>query len=168
MRGKLFCSVICRSARGITPAGAGKTSTRSNEILALRDHPRRCGENMLSRLKTAVQTGSPPQVRGKLFQILSPIIRTKDHPRRCGENPYLQTVMMSGKGSPPQVRGKLPFASYVIFSQGITPAGAGKTRIFGKKELPIEDHPRRCGENRVTSPMQRGEKGSPPQVRGKH
>ena len=49
----------------------------------------------------------------------------------------------------------------------ITPAGAGKT----PSEISIrnfwEDHPRRCGENRLKVRIQVTHMGSPPQVRGK-
>ena len=49
----------------------------------------------------------------------------------------------------------------------ITPAGAGKTGSRGVRNQPLEDHPRRCGENFVVSRPQRRATGSPPQVRGK-
>ena len=70
-------------------------------------------------------------------------------------------------GSPPQVRGKP-----ILFAKGgqgmrITPAGAGKTSGIGILGLFIEDHPRRCGENRGHIDYLSVNTGSPPQVRGK-
>ena len=49
----------------ITPAGAGKTQGRNVITSINRDHPRRCGENLLIQSATAQLIGSPPQVRGK-------------------------------------------------------------------------------------------------------
>ena len=49
----------------------------------------------------------------------------------------------------------------------ITPAGAGKTRFSCPLHLYTEDHPRRCGENRVRLEEHLCGLGSPPQVRGK-
>ena len=72
----------------------------------LRDHPRRCGENLSALFLMTACTGSPPQVRGKpFFHSFTPYTtritpagagKTQrrnehigahwDHPRRCGEN----------------------------------------------------------------------------------
>ena len=147
MRGKRCCCCCVRCFSRITPAGAGKTGIYIYGTMDSEDHPRRCGENGRIRLPFTADTGSPPQVRGKpipkyvnasLIRI-TPAgagktlaqIRTTcaiwDHPRRCGENPSCSSVAMGKPGSPPQVRGKhLPSIS-LLFSSGITPAGAGKT-----------------------------------------
>ena len=50
---------------------------------------------------------------------------------------------------------------------GITPAGAGKTMCVTIRTKPLQDHPRRCGENRRRNRMNEMKVGSPPQVRGK-
>ena len=49
----------------------------------------------------------------------------------------------------------------------ITPAGAGKTYTLINCGFPSEDHPRRCGENRLFCGLFALKLGSPPQVRGK-
>ena len=49
----------------ITPAGAGKTTGDSRRLSGAKDHPRRCGENLCSNRDRCLQSGSPPQVRGK-------------------------------------------------------------------------------------------------------
>ena len=152
----------------ITPAGAGKTPHSAIIRVRCRDHPRRCGENKLSDRPWTHRGGSPPQVRGKLRYIVQRIMRTRitpagagktwdvpeaarqpwDHPRRCGENALITGIADDAPGSPPQVRGKLyhhcPYMS--IFR--ITPAGAGKTKLPVCSYEPLQDHPRRCGENR--------------------
>ena len=92
--------------RGITPAGAGKTHLLDQFHFYLRDHPRRCGENIHISADFFAHIGSPPQVRGKLALIanlpqiigITPAgagktlgsgrsaVGIRDHPRRCGEN----------------------------------------------------------------------------------
>ncbi len=70
-------------------------------------------------------------------------------------------------GSPPQVRGKHYTNGVDVALAGITPAGAGKTRIEITNPEGAQDHPRRCGENHNRRCMLAEPMGSPPQVRGK-
>ena len=151
------------------------------------DHPRRCGENC-RLLEGCIQTpGSPPQVRGKqrftgchVSTIgITPAGAGKtdpckacgqtlwDHPRRCGENACLKITLNPNLGSPPQVRGKLRPSARVLDTDGITPAGAGKTKSMESGIRHSWDHPRRCGENTVGAVVSSFIYGSPPQVRGK-
>ena len=187
MRGKLRNSKRCGSKFRITPAGAGKTSDRRHGCAYREDHPRRCGENQTHRGGYTTASGSPPQVRGKpacrLPSRQSSRItpagagktccrgprarREEDHPRRCGENYDVSYSILFYPGSPPQVRGKLSVSVYFALPMGITPAGAGKTRSDPESYLFLEDHPRRCGENRAQRRVRRDRRGSPPQVRGK-
>ena len=71
-------------------------------------------------------------------------------------------------GSPPQVRGKHYTNGVDVALAGITPAGAGKTRIEITNPEGAQDHPRRCGENENIPFKEHTSIGSPPQVRGKH
>ena len=106
VRGKRSILRIGREPPRITPAGAGKTLSRSSSMYAQKDHPRRCGENWKLDLENAWEAGSPPQVRGKRLHIflvyflqrITPAgagktptrtdmtAQREDHPRRCGEN----------------------------------------------------------------------------------
>ena len=70
-------------------------------------------------------------------------------------------------GSPPQVRGKLSHCKAVDSPSRITPAGAGKTGKPRQTRQRAQDHPRRCGENKLRVGCFRRFSGSPPQVRGK-
>ena len=45
------------------------------------------------------------------------------------------------------MRGKLPVSNQSMKSDGITPADAGKTKIFHFLFECGKDHPRGCGEN---------------------
>ena len=131
--------------------------------------------------------GSPPQVRGKqdgtgIFILrgritpagagktvvgLSYMQRHQDHPRRCGENCRCAMGTRIIGGSPPQVRGKRFRVRLMLRLPRITPAGAGKTTILATLRTLLQDHPRRCGENRFVYRFVVHSSGSPPQVRGK-
>ena len=152
---------------GITPAGAGKTLLSRVNFRRFRDHPRRCGENLDGEEVGIDEKGSPPQVRGKRFLLSAgtavigitpagagktqsfscPLASVQDHPRRCGENFIVLLAEQAEMGSPPQVRGKHCFNLVRDVQPGITPAGAGKTRLQPSKTHSLQDHPRRCGEN---------------------
>ena len=152
------------------------------------DHPRRCGENRNVIEFENRLPGSPPQVRGKLscgisggsgagitpagagktLYWLSRWAVCRDHPRRCGENMQPPSGRRFCPGSPPQVRGKLLPPVNNDVGIRITPAGAGKTAIRSRRNANAWDHPRRCGENKNRPQPTFGDRGSPPQVRGKH
>ena len=167
MRGKLHLTRGAKEYMGITPAGAGKTFISSNTRTILKDHPRRCGENFHRFLYADTDSGSPPQVRGKLscsshhnntigitpagagktLKFFAALHRTWDHPRRCGENIFDSALVFRFVGSPPQVRGKRTVLYFRCQQRRITPAGAGKTKLCRCREADSRDHPRRCGEN---------------------
>ena len=65
MRGKRASHRPRRWRRRITPAHAGKTLVHSGGCLPSADHPRACGENVLSSRKPEAKAGSPPRMRGK-------------------------------------------------------------------------------------------------------
>ncbi len=147
VRGKLTAIPLSARSMRITPAGAGKTHAGWGDNLLDKDHPRRCGENVIAICTQSVDMGSPPQVRGKPVTkqlwprrvgitpagagktgFASPSCRIlKDHPRRCGENSTRNRRCFVSLGSPPQVRGKLSCGISGGSGAGITPAGAGKT-----------------------------------------
>ena len=150
MRGKPERNISGRSGFGITPAGAGKTCFVILISSVLQDHPRRCGENDAYNGGIAKNTGSPPQVRGKLIlikfnhavdgitpagagktaNVAASALGTWDHPRRCGENNTRRSPCNRQMGSPPQVRGKRLCSLIFAATSRITPAGAGKTRVW--------------------------------------
>ena len=89
----------------ITPAHAGKSLYCFVAFMRLRDHPRPCGEKIISPPSILDGIGSPPPMRGKVLAprgLIHPtritpahagkshliILQTKraaDHPRPCGE-----------------------------------------------------------------------------------
>ena len=147
VRGKLLKALSWVAIQRITPAGAGKTLRVRAPPPSRTDHPRRCGENVITCISGAGISGSPPQVRGKqrrrcgmsIAKRITPagagktcaqnrrLRAVKDHPRRCGENEPAYQFLHYQSGSPPQVRGKLNKSCINFWRQRITPAGAGKT-----------------------------------------
>ena len=105
MRGKVQGTYITQRYIGITPAYAGKSAIERENGLAVRDHPRVCGEKFTVNTVSAWCLGSPPRMRGKGIMILSLThttgitpayagkstlkvlmkMRRWDHPRVCGE-----------------------------------------------------------------------------------
>ena len=71
VRGKHSDHGGCRFQRGITPACAGKTVPVCRDVVMQQDHPRVCGENLLTNLRNLRALGSPPRVRGKLTSSFS-------------------------------------------------------------------------------------------------
>ena len=106
-------------------------------------------------------------MRGKHSGYIIPTIGVQDHPRGCGENvtPFRQECY--GVGSPPRMRGKQNCPARRARLAGITPADAGKTPLRYSPVLRNEDHPRGCGENRLSDKPSRLKPGSPPRMRGK-
>ena len=91
----------------------------------------------------------------------------RDHPRICRE----KESGLNGKGrtlgSPPHMRGKASLSKKHSRVDRITPAYAGKRRWPAGVSMPLEDHPRICGEKSPASEVTSGGWGSPPHVRGK-
>ena len=91
--------------QGITPAHAGNTTTWKICKPSSGDHPRACGEYGSDHQFGAALLGSPPRMRGILYDFLNHITdpgitpahagntdpassrheTTQDHPRACGE-----------------------------------------------------------------------------------
>ena len=65
MRGKDMRVVPYVLTDGITPAYAGKSPSSIKTESIKRDHPRLCGEKILSQETISEDIGSPPPMRGK-------------------------------------------------------------------------------------------------------
>ena len=187
MRGKPLEEVAKYGAAGITPADAGKTKGNAQPSRERTDHPRGCGENRSGGVELGKERGSPPRMRGKLVgsvfndgvyritpadagktcEFKVNFVRRQDHPRGCGENSYAVMRFSSILGSPPRMRGKLCACPCSLRSGRITPADAGKTLSAYRHTRRNGDHPRGCGENRLSHINSNTNPGSPPRMRGK-
>ncbi len=151
---------------GITPAYAGKRSTRRNPGKKGEDHPRVCGEKRAPAALSLSLSGSPPRMRGKEYErggsdsrsritpayagksagSVFPQIPQRDHPRVCGEKCRICVSTNSAAGSPPRMRGKGIRQVALWAVSRITPAYAGKSLTHSAPPALSWDHPRVCGE----------------------
>ena len=169
----------------ITPARAGKTTSRTLKNSCKRDHPRSCGKDDSFEHNLFIKLGSPPLVRERLFLLMpsrrflritparagktsyslvsSHIIR--DHPRSCGKDSHVVPVIHVPGGSPPLVRERRTPGKGTGCIQRITPARAGKTRRCSLCSGMCQDHPRSCGKDSEMAMAGMTLSGSPPLVR---
>ena len=110
MRGKVYSPKPLSRYDGITPAYAGKRSRSVGTKSISKDHPRLCGEKIVSNGRSIDALGSPPPMRGKgipkyhtaLQAGITPAYAGKsstrcavrysprDHPRLCGEKLFFK------------------------------------------------------------------------------
>ncbi len=173
MRGKDFADIQQIVLKGITPAYAGKRYTVIRILITSWDHPRVCGEKRAAATMPCEIRGSPPRMRGKVEKRSGSTINMgitpayagkrgkpvhinsgyRDHPRVCGEKSVGQHTEGGGRGSPPRMRGKVAAVDVVGHIDGITPAYAGKSWSRRAESRKKRDHPRVCGEKRLSSLM---------------
>ena len=136
-----------RRRDGLIPAGAGQTDGTAFAGFGAGAHPRRCGADYLVCCSNSVQSGSSPQVRGRLasgvpggvpvglipagagqtFGVLQQLGSIGAHPRRCGADPEIFLSISREMGSSPQVRGRQILMLRLVRRCGLIPAGAGQT-----------------------------------------
>ena len=147
MRGKELGKHLRLADGRITPAYAGKRRAQRVHLPLTGDHPRICGEKLLSAGKQNARLGSPPHMRGKAPPLLPHHVvygitpayagkrspcqfvfdAVKDHPRICGEKAGITFFALRPLGSPPHMRGKVHRGVRHAEQSGITPAYAGKS-----------------------------------------
>ena len=130
----------------ITPACAGKSPRGFVRCSGGGDHPRLRGEKGCAIIRTAIEEGSPPLARGKVYIQSSSGWCTWDHPRLRGEKFLKKMMICMHIGSPPLARGKAGLDFLVIHGIRITPACAGKRFFAQTKGKVYPDHPRLRGE----------------------
>ena len=187
MRGKVSTIDTTPFTVGITPAYAGKRFRFERSQCRFWDHPRLCGEKIMSVMKLRNTSGSPPPMRGKVPSFLpvsaadgiTPAYAGKrsrvdlcttssqDHPRLCGEKTEILFAHGCHLGSPPPMRGKAYRQKIRHHVLRITPAYAGKSIRRTTMRVLLRDHPRLCGEKFNCFAKFRRRLGSPPPMRGK-
>ena len=125
-RGKHLSAMFDRSAGGLIPAWAGKTTATTSTVLRPRAHPRVGGENAGGAGEHLAGAGSSPRGRGKLNKtrplqadqrlipawagktrsIMSRAASRQAHPRVGGENAVMNHPAAAALGSSPRGRGK--------------------------------------------------------------
>ena len=147
MRGARIPPCLYWISDGIIPAYAGSTACCIDPPTQPEDHPRVCGEHVLTWWPHLTGAGSSPRMRGAPGHVdlvceLGGIIPAYagstwtgyaastwgwDHPRVCGEH-YLGVIELAQPG-------------------GIIPAYAGSTGPHPHSCAGLRDHPRVCGEH---------------------
>ena len=145
-----------------------------------------CGEHVVSEHLHGHVQGSSPHVRGAPLAngrdiyttgiipacagSTLPLIRSPtpywDHPRMCGEHSYKVLCCTVHWGSSPHVRGALLQRQRHRIRAGIIPACAGSTWSMAIGTAWDGDHPRMCGEHRISVNTVSSSAGSSPHVRG--
>ena len=90
---------------GITPAYAGKRTTRPRRRAATWDHPRVCGEKYQQMCQTETAQGSPPRMRGKAEPVWATIPWSRITPAYAGKS-RLPKRELSAAGDHPRVCGE--------------------------------------------------------------
>ena len=186
MRGTRCLGRGLRAELGIIPACAGNTQGRIGVNVAVRDHPRVCGEHETNTAKGRRFKGSSPRVRGTQVEggmLVQPVgiipacagntrcpaarrALSRDHPRVCGEHPSPSARGLRPSGSSPRVRGTLALHVQAGLALGIIPACAGNTWSWRTAPQSGRDHPRVCGEHQAEEYTPLLGEGSSPRVRG--
>ncbi len=166
VRGTLRGQLERRIARGIIPACAGNTPSRSAWGLTLWDHPRVCGEHLTLAITALTTKGSSPRVRGTRFHGNAHCCHLGIIPA-CAGNTLCATVALCKPRDHPRVCGEhADVMSARIYGRGIIPACAGNTGGAGGGWQASRDHPRVCGEHLLHELDGLRAGGSSPRVRG--
>ena len=188
MRGAPGLHASASGSSRIIPADAGSTIRLFEAFGQLKDHPRGCGEHVITVTGPMPDGGSSPRMRGALMissasRLLSGIIPADagstrpagpdprgwlDHPRGCGEHLEQQGKVVHGDGSSPRMRGAHRTSPVGVSAPGIIPADAGSTPATSITSRACADHPRGCGEHRHDQRIGLFERGSSPRMRGAH
>ena len=188
MRGAHIERVRAFFGTGIIPADAGSTAVLRVWPSCSGDHPRGCGEHLLSAFEVAADAGSSPRMRGAHIgaptllrgvgiipadagstrRLRRSWLTTEDHPRGCGEHRRCPRCHRHSLGSSPRMRGAQFPEQWKSPATRIIPADAGSTAISQSGIFRPKDHPRGCGEHR--QPIRRSFRsaGSSPRMRGAH
>ena len=176
------------SSAGIIPAYAGNTTGKAVWSSFTRDHPRICGEHAMTGGQPAGTAGSSPHMRGtrvaprlarpslgiipayagNTYRSAGMLPFPWDHPRICGEHRLDSIEKELAAGSSPHMRGTLHLSRRPDNFAGIIPAYAGNTHKRTKKLTCFGDHPRICGEHRISCHKSYPFSGSSPHMRGTH
>ena len=157
--------VPARLAGGITSACAEQTPTMSRVTVLVWDHLRVCGADAWLIPRSVPNTGSPPRVRSRRFNVGIHIIdhgitsacaeqtithsqcpaAGRDHLRVCGADCEVAAALVAIWGSPPRVRSRLILHVQRPVAFGITSACAEQTARGAGYWRGNGDHLRVCG-----------------------
>ena len=147
--GASFCAIFFLEPSGnllLEPSGSSWVPPDGSIfVFAIGSPPRVRGKGVQS-CNERVAVGITPAYAGKSWGRARTSSRRRDHPRVCGEKYTCPLMSLSSGGSPPRMRGKGLGISMSDYSDGITPAYAGKRAAASFHPGTTQDHPRVCGE----------------------
>ena len=175
-----------RGARGLIPAGAGRTRTGPRRCRGHRAHPRWRGEDLAFPWMGSSRPGSSPLARGghnlrrvnrssqrlipagagRTCPLVRPCVLTRAHPRWRGEDVKGLSVYGARVGSSPLARGGPGRRCPRDRPRRLIPAGAGRTRHRPRRPRGRPAHPRWRGEDHDLSGRHLPTRGSSPLARG--
>ena len=117
-------------------------------------------------LSSLILIGIIPAYAGSTRLRAMPAGARRDHPRVCGEHAPASTRRLVARGSSPRMRGAHTTGADNSFSDGIIPAYAGSTSERPSCRCRTWDHPRVCGEHRLSWVSPWRLLGSSPRMRG--
>ena len=117
---------------GIIPADAGSTG------------------DVAIVLPAFIDAGIIPADAGSTARKIVVCVPVADHPRGCGEHNAVTYKQNSAQGSSPRMRGAHLEQLHLAASGRIIPADAGSTGGHRLYTLCKRDHPRGCGEHRLS------------------
>ena len=148
MRGEdLGCGADLADQPGITPACAGKTTGRSEDLGPSIGSPPHARGRPADALRHRRGRRITPACAGKTNASVAPVISIPDHPRMRGEDAGTARSSNMSIGSPPHARGRLVALNFKNSFERITPACAGKTLFATASSCWVTDHPRMRGED---------------------
>ena len=113
-----------------------------------------------------VLRGIIPAYAGNTGANCASTLPVRDHPRVCGEHKQIGDSEVFSAGSSPRMRGTQARIAHQHYLFGIIPAYAGNTNLPGRSSASGRDHPRVCGEHRLSAPLRPKCRGSSPRMRG--
>ena len=100
MRGTVGGVLAVAGAVGIIPAYAGNRKVWHLSHFHTRDHPRVCGEQLVSWLSRKLQQGSSPRMRGTVAAGTPSFSATRIIPAYAGNRIYMSCVSTSWRDHP--------------------------------------------------------------------
>ena len=85
VRGKRSVDLLLGLEHRNTPACAGKTVRRRTCLSCAGVHPRVCGEDLFSAVRSTTYGGTPPRVRGRLRDAFRPTDLRRNTPACAGK-----------------------------------------------------------------------------------
>ena len=122
----------------------------------------------ITKATVPMMNGIIPACAGSTFRPRGHVSGYRDHPRMCGEHSFNIHQFAGEQGSSPHVRGALLQRQRHRIRAGIIPACAGSTWSMAIGTAWDGDHPRMCGEHRISVNTVSSSAGSSPHVRGAH